>query len=65
MSCHVMSLSCKLTFKVQSSKLSGYCCEAGFAINRRQEQAVVTAVTAAQQIPDSSVELVDSTGQVA
>lgn len=38
---------------------------AGFVTNRRQEQAVATAVIAAQQIPDSSVELADSTGQLA
>ena len=31
---------------------------------RRQEQVEAAAVIAAQQIPDSSVELVDSTGQL-
>jgi len=38
---------------------------AGFVTNRRQEQIVASAVIAAQQIPDSSVDLVDSTGQLA
>ena len=38
---------------------------AGFVTNRRQEHVVAAAVIAAQQIPDSSVELVDSTGQLA
>ena len=38
---------------------------AGLVTNRRQEQAVATAVIAAQQTPDSYVELADSTGQLA
>lgn len=38
---------------------------AGFVTDHRQEQAVVTAVIAAQQVSDSSVELAGSTGQLA
>ncbi|DBA98273.1 TPA: hypothetical protein ACH3X1_001194 [Trebouxia sp. C0004] len=38
---------------------------AGFVPNRRQEQAVASAVVAAQRIPDTFVKLLDSSGQLA
>ncbi|DBB04166.1 TPA: hypothetical protein ACH3X1_013210 [Trebouxia sp. C0004] len=38
---------------------------AGFVTNRRQEQAVASAVVAAQRIPDNFVKLLDSSGQLA
>ena len=34
--------------------------KAGFVTNRRQEQAVASAVVAAQRIPDTFVKLLDS-----